>query len=86
MFKKALLILALVGGFALIGSTEANAYGWRRGVVYHPVVAPVRRVAYRAVLPPYPVVRRAVVARPYVRAYTAYPVIYGPGVSVHIGY
>jgi hypothetical protein len=61
-------------------------------------VAPVRRMAARTVLPPYPVARRAVVGpvygpvyRPY--AYPVYrpviygaPMIYGPGVAVSIGY
>jgi len=92
MLKRVLVMVLLVAGLALCGTSEAQAWGrHRRYIVHRPVVvAPVRRVAYRAVLPPYPVARR-VVARPYVRAYPAYPLIYGPGiygpgVSVHVGY
>ncbi len=89
MFKKTLLMVALVGGFALMGAAEAQA--WRGRVFYRrPVVAPVRRVVARTVLPPYPIARR-VVARPvvyrsYYPVYPAYPVVYGPGVSVTVGY
>jgi hypothetical protein len=77
MFKKLAIGLALVAGFAMVNTPEANAWPYRR-------IAPVRR----AVLPPYPVARAAVVgpryyARPYyARPYTVgYPGFYGPGVS-----
>ena len=85
MLKRAMLMILLVGGVALCGASEAQAWGRRRLVVRRPVVvAPVRRVAARTVLSPYPV--RHVVARPYVRAYPVYPMVYGPGVSVYLGY
>ncbi|MEO2045701.1 MAG: hypothetical protein ABGX16_03910 [Pirellulales bacterium] len=85
MLKRAMLMILLVGGVALCSASEAQAWGRRRLVVRRPVVvAPVRRVTARAVLPPYPV--RRVVARPYMRAYPVYPMVYGPGVSIHLGY
>ena len=85
MLKKTLIIALLFGGFTVASAAEANAWVVRR-------VAPVRRVAARAVLPPYPVARR-VVAGPVIRrrpivyaspvVYSApAPVVYGPGVSV----
>ena len=93
MFKKVFLMVALVGGFALMGSAEAQAR--RRGVVVHRrPVAPVRRVVARTVLPPYAVGRR-VVAGPVVHhrayypaypVYTHYPAVYGRGVSVTVGH
>jgi hypothetical protein len=86
MLKRAMLMILLVGGVALCGASEAQAWGRRRLVVRRPVVvAPVRRVAARTVLHPYPITRH-VVARPYVRAYPVYPMVYGPGVSVYLGY
>ena len=67
--------------------------------IYYRRVAPVRRVAARAVLPPYPVARRAVVGpvyrpvvgrpvvgRPVVAPYYAPRPIYSPGVSVYVGF
>ena len=91
MLKRALVMILLVGGLALCSASEAQAWRRHRGyVVRRPVVvAPVRRVAYRPVLLPYPVVVRHVVTRPYVPVYPvypAYPIIYGPSVSVHVGY
>ena len=86
MLKRAMLMILLVGGVALCGASEAQAWGRRRLVVRRPiVVAPVRRVAARAVYPPYPVTRRVVV-RPYVRVYPVYPMVYGPSVSVYLDY
>ncbi len=65
MLKRTLIMLVLVGGFSMAAPTDANAWVVRR-------IAPVRRIAARAVLPPYPVARRAVVAPIYRR-----PVVYG---------
>jgi len=83
MFKKLCIVLALFAGFALVHAPQADAgYFVRR-------VAPVRR----AVLPPYPVARRAVLGpvyrpvlapRPYVYGPPVYG--YGPGVSVVVGF
>ncbi len=79
MFKKTLLMLALVGTFSFASATDANAWVVVRRV------APVRRAVARTVLPPYPVARR-VVAGPIYRA----PVVYGPSVyvgpGVYVGY
>jgi hypothetical protein len=82
-FKRVLLIAAVLGGFAAAAAPQADA-----GIFYRRV-APVRRVAARAVLPPYPVARRAAfgpVYRPY-RPYGGFygPGFYGPGLSVGIG-
>jgi hypothetical protein len=90
MIKRIFLTAAVAVSGLMVSAPNADA-----GIVIGRV-APVRRVAYRAVLPPYPVARRAVVGpiyRPYV--YPAYrpaiygspviygsPMIYGPGVSV----
>jgi hypothetical protein len=90
MFKRILIVAAVAVGGLLVTAPPADA------AIVIGRVAPVRRMAARTVLPPYPVARRAVVApayRPY--AYPAYrpvyygapavyraPVIYGPGVSV----
>jgi hypothetical protein len=82
MFKRILLTVLLVGSFSALSTTEANAWIVRR-------VAPVRRVAARAVLPPYPIARR-VVAGPIYRRPIAYarpvvyraPVVLAPRVSV----
>jgi len=65
MLKRTLILLVLVGGFSVAGASDANAWIVRR-------IAPVRRIAARAVLPPYPVARR-VVAGPIYRR----PVVYG---------
>ncbi len=85
MIKRILLVAVLVAGGMGFAAPQADA-----GIIIGRV-APVRRVVGRAVLPPYPVARRAVVAsvyRPY--AYPVYrpmiyqpaPMIYGPGISV----
>ena len=65
MLKRILIVALFVAGFSAISATEANAWIVRR-------VAPVRRIAARAVLPPYPVARYAA-ARPVV---VARPVVY----------
>jgi hypothetical protein len=85
MVKRMLLVAAVaVSGLAVSAPRADAATVFGR-------VAPVRRVAARAVLPPYPVARRAVygpVYRPY--AYPAYgPVFYGggyygPGIGVTV--
>ncbi len=85
MFKRMTLVALLVCGFTAVSAAEANAWIVRR-------VAPVRRIAARTVLPPYPVARR-VVAGPIVRrrpVVYARPVVYSapvyrPGVSVSVG-
>lgn len=79
MIKKAIIMLAVVVGFAVAGAPDANAWIVRR-------VAPVRRI----VTPPYPVARRVVAGpivyrRPLVYGYRA-PVVYGPGVYVGVGF
>ena len=66
MLKKMMILTVLVTGFAVAGASDANAWIVRR-------IAPVRRVAARAVLPPYPVARRAVVRPVLYRR----PVVYG---------
>lgn len=68
MFKKLLIMSALIIGVSATTATDANAWVVRR-------VAPVRRV----LLPPYPVARR-VVAGPVYRRPVVYraPVVYGP--------
>jgi hypothetical protein len=94
MVKRILLIAAVAVSGLLVSAPKADA------AIVLGRIAPVRRVAARAVLPPYPVARRAVVGpiyRPY--AYPAYrpmiygggygygygaPVIYGPGVAVSV--
>ena len=70
MFKRGLIMLTLVGGFSFAGAQDADAWVVRR-------VAPVRRLAARTVLPPYPIARR-VVAGPIYRRPIIYrrPVIY----------
>ena len=70
MLKRTLIMATLVGGFSFAGAQDADAWVVRR-------VAPVRRLAARAVLPPYPVARR-VVAGPVYRRPFLYrrPVIY----------
>ncbi|MCA9231150.1 MAG: hypothetical protein KDA57_10885 [Planctomycetales bacterium] len=65
MLKRTAIILALVGMFSVASASDANAWVVRR-------VAPVRRVAARVVLPPYPVARRVVAGPVYRR-----PIVYG---------
>ncbi|MEM8943746.1 MAG: hypothetical protein AAGD11_01075 [Planctomycetota bacterium] len=83
MLKRFMIVALLVGGFTAVSAAEANAWIVRR-------VAPVRRIAARAVLPPYPVARR-VVAGPIIRrrpVVVARPVVYAapaPVVSVGVG-
>jgi hypothetical protein len=82
-------MLLAVGAYAVSAETADARVFYRR-------VAPVRRVAARAVLPPYPVARRAVVGpvyrpvyRPIYRPIAAPyygPRVYGPGVSVVVGF
>ena len=76
MFKKLAIMLALVAGFAIADTPDANAWGYYRRV------APVRRI----VAPPYPVARRAVVGpvvyrRPVYRA----PMVFAPAPFVSGG-
>jgi len=82
MFKRILLTAAVAVSGLMVAAPEADAQ------VFIGRVAPVRRVAARAVLPPYPVARRTVVGpiyRPYV--YPAYrPVIYSSPVVYGYGY
>jgi hypothetical protein len=86
MIKRILLGAAVAIGGLVVATPQADA-----AIVYR--VAPVRRMAARAVLPPYPVARRAVVGPvigPYPYVYPAYrpvlygPAWYGPGVSVSV--
>ena len=89
MFKK-ILTVALLG----IGACVATAPSAEAGI-YYGRVAPVRRVAARAVLPPYPIVRPAarVVLPPYpvARGVIGAPVYspwvggYGYGYSAYYG-
>jgi hypothetical protein len=89
MLKRILLVAVVAVGGLAVAAPEADAQVVVRRV------APVRRIAARTVLPPYPVARRVAVApvvpiyRPYV--YPTYrpviytspaPVIYAPGVTV----
>ena len=76
MYKKLIIMLAVVAGLAIADAPAANAWGYRR-------VAPVRRVLG----PPYPIARR-VVARPVVYRRPIYraPVVYGPGVYFGVGF
>ena len=91
MMKRILLVAVVAMGGLFVAAPKADA-----GIVFGRV-APVRRVAARAALPPYPVARRVVAApvyRPYV--YPAYrpaiyqpapvfygsPAVYAPGISV----
>ncbi len=79
--KRISLLAVLLGGFAVSAAPQADAGIFVRRI------APVRRVAARVVLPPYPVARRAAfgpVYRPYYRPYIG-PGFYGPGVSVGVG-
>lgn len=86
MFKRVVVLIAVTAGLALSSSSADAGIFFRR-------VAPVRRVAARAVLPPYPVARRVAyrrayypVVRPVVRRAYRAPVVFGPGVSVVVGY
>ncbi|HEX6962010.1 MAG TPA: hypothetical protein VF175_09100 [Lacipirellula sp.] len=86
MFKRILLVAVVAVAGLVVTAPEADA------AVVVRRIAPVRRVAARVALPPYPVARRAVVGpvyTPYV--YPTYrpviystpaPVIYAPGVTV----
>ena len=87
MFKKALMMVALVGGLGFVGASQAEARGFyfaRRPI------APVRRVVARTVLPPYPVARAVLPPYPIARRVIYGPVVhpvpvaYGPG--VYVGY
>jgi hypothetical protein len=89
MFKRILLVAVLGLAGLCTGTKNADA-----GIYFRPV----RRVAARAVLPPYPVARRVVpgpvLYRPYVTpvygpmVYGApyMPYAYGGGFSVMVGY
>lgn len=90
MIKR--MLFAGLAGLVVIGGSLAVAPNADAGIFFGRV-APVRRVAYRAALPPYPVARRAVVGpvyRPFVgpvygsRFYS--PGFYGPGVAVRVGF
>jgi hypothetical protein len=76
--KRTLLGLAVLGGSFATLAPQADA-----GIVFRR--APVRRVAARAVLPPYPVARRAVVGPVYRPIRPWGPGFYGPGISVGVG-
>ncbi len=84
-FKHILAPSAVAAACLVASAAPADAGVFFRG-------GPVRRVAARAVLPPYPVARRVAygpVYRPYVRPYRAYyaaPVVYSPGVTVAVGW
>ncbi len=89
MFKKTLIVALFAVGGCLATAPSADAGIFFRG-------GPVRRVAARTVLPPYPVARAVVpgpVYRPvvgygvgYGAAYSTYyapaPVLYGPSIGV----
>ena len=81
MFKKIFAAGALVVGLGLAAAPQAEARGFYR-------VAPVRRVAARTVLPPYPVARRVVarpvVAAPIVRPAYRAPMYYGPAYAAPV--
>lgn len=92
MIKRIVIagLMVVAGSLAVASKADAGIYIGR--------IAPVRRVAAHAVLPPYPIVRPAIVGpiyRPVVgpvyrgvygaRVYGG-PVVYGSGVSVSIGY
>lgn len=83
--SRILFLVTILAGCAVAAAPQADAGIFVRRF------APVRRVAARVVLPPYPVARRVAfgpVYRPYVRpyGYWARPVVYGPGVVVGVGY
>jgi hypothetical protein len=84
LMKRILLLAAVLAGFGAATVPQADA-----AIIYRRV-APVRRVAARVALPPYPVARRAVVGpvyRPYRPYYGGFygPGFYGPGVSIGVG-
>jgi hypothetical protein len=90
MFKR--MVFAGLAGLVVVGGSLAVAPSADAGI-YFGRIAPVRRVAYRAALPPYPVARRAVVGpvyRPFVRPVYGPrlygPGFYGPGVAVRVGF
>ncbi|QDS97010.1 hypothetical protein [Adhaeretor mobilis] len=83
MIKRICILSVVVLGLTAASATEADARVFVRRV------APVRRIAARAVLPPYPVARRAAYGPVYRRSYYR-PAYYGssyyrPGVSVSVG-
>jgi hypothetical protein len=82
--KRIGLLALLLGAFAVGAAPQADA-----GIIFRR--GPVRRVAARTVLPPYPVARRAAFA-PVYRPYRGFygpgfygPGFYGPGVRVGVG-
>lgn len=84
--KRILIMTAVLVGCAVASTPSADA-----GVVFRR--APVRRVAARAALPPYPVARRAAfgpvyrpIVRPVVRPVYVAPVVFRPGVNVVVGW
>jgi hypothetical protein len=81
MFKRIVLTAVLGLAGSMVASERSEA-----GIWYRPV-APVRRVATRVVLPPYPVARR-VVATPVVPygGYVPYGAPYGTVVAPAYGY
>jgi hypothetical protein len=94
MIKRMLMVAAMAVGGSCVAVEKSDA-----GIFYRPI-APVRRVAARAVLPPYPVARTVVapvypVYRPvvapvapvyYGTPYFGSPYVYGGGVSVVVGF
>ena len=95
MFKRILMVAAVALAGLCIEPSRSEG-----GIFYRPI-APVRRVAARAVLPPYPVARRVVTApvltAPVYGPYggpvygpaiygSPYPYYYGGGVSIVVGY
>ncbi len=74
MFKKTLLMLALVGTFSFAVAADANAWVVvRRGGL-------VRRAVARTVFPPYPMTRRVIVGPVYHG-----PMVYGPSFYANPG-
>lgn len=90
MIKRMVMVAALAVTGLCVASEKSDA-----GIFYRPI-APVRRVAARAVLPPYPVAHRvatpvyAPVYRPVVApvapVFYGSPYVYGGGVSVVVGF
>ena len=81
MSKRIILDLVLAAGSTFATAPQADA------AIFVRRIAPVRRVAARAILPPYGVVRRPVVGPVigYPMTYGA-PVLYSPGVMVGFGF
>ncbi len=94
MVKRMLMVAVLGVAGSLAGAGTSDA-----GIFFRP--APVRRVAARTVLPPYPVARTALPPYPVARTVVARPVygpvygapvvygtpyVYGGGVSVVVGF